>query len=256
MQFSATMSSMMRKKSYYPDITRLFFHWGRQNWIQQGIRTCAVNDRHEWNCSLPSVSYRWQSFSSTISHIIFLLSPLHNARNQKVCLLSEMCFSVAKSCLTPWTAACQTPLSSIISQSLLKFLSTESVMLSNHLILYCPLFLPPSIFPSIRVFSNKSVLLMRWPKYWSFSFSISPSNEYSGLISFRMDWLDVLAVQGTLKSPLQKHNSKASVLPMNTQDWFPLGWTGWISLQSKRLSRVFSNTTVQKHQFFGAQLSL
>ena len=98
------------------------------------------------------------------------------------------------------------------SQSLLKLMSIESVMPSNHLILCHPLLLPPSIFPSIRVFSNKSVLHIRWPKYWSFSFSIRPSNEYSGLISFRMDWFDLLAVQGTLKSLLQHHSSKASIL--------------------------------------------
>ena len=98
------------------------------------------------------------------------------------------------------------------SQSLLKLMSIESVMPSNHLILCRPLFLLPSIFPSIRVFSNESALHIRWPKYWSFSFSISPSNEYSGLISFRMDWLELLAVQGTLKSLLQHHSSKASVL--------------------------------------------
>ena len=98
------------------------------------------------------------------------------------------------------------------SQSLLKLLSIESVMPSNHLILCHPLLLLPSILPSIRVFSNESVLHIKWPKYWSFSFSISPSNEYSGLISFRMDWLDLLAVQGTLKSLLQHHSSKASVL--------------------------------------------
>ena len=91
-------------------------------------------------------------------------------------------------------------------------MSIESVMPSNHLILCCPLLLPPSIFPSIMVFSNESVLHIRWQKYWSFSFNISPSNEYSGLISFRMDWLDLFAVQGTLKSPLQHHSSKASIL--------------------------------------------
>ena len=99
-----------------------------------------------------------------------------------------------------------------ISGSLLKLMSIESVMPSNHLILCVPLLLPYSIFPSIRVFSNESVLHIRWPKYWSFSFSISPSNEYSELISFRMDWLDLLAVQGTLKSLLQHHSSKASIL--------------------------------------------
>ena len=119
---------------------------------------------------------------------------------------------------TPQIAACQASLSITNSRSLLKLMSSESVMPSNNLILCCPLLLPPSIFPSIRVFSNQSDLRIRWPKYWSFSFSISPPNEYSGLISFRMDWLDLLAVQGTL--------------------------------------RVFSNTTVQKHQFFSAQLSL
>ena len=119
---------------------------------------------------------------------------------------------------TPWTAACQASLSITNSWSLPKFVSIELVMPSNHLILCHPLLLPPSIFPSIRVFSKDSVLHIRWwPKYWSFSFSLSSSNEYSGLISFRMDWLDLLAVQGTLKSILQ--------------------------------------ITVQKHQFFGAQLS-
>ena len=116
----------------------------------------------------------------------------------------------------PWATARQTSLSITNSWSLLKLMSVKSVMPSNRLILCRPLL--PSIFPSIRVFSNESVLRIRWPKYWSFSFSISPSNEYSGLISFRMDW--------------------------------------WISLQSEGLSRVFSNTTVQKHQFFGTQLSL
>ena len=119
--------------------------------------------------------------------------------------------------VTPWTAACQASLSITNSQSLPKLMFIESVMPSNHLILCCPLLLLPSIFPSIRVFSNESALCIRWPKYWSFSFNISLSN---------------------------------------TQDWSPLGWTGWISLQFKGLSRVFFNTTVQKHQFFSAQLSL
>ena len=113
---------------------------------------------------------------------------------------------------------CSTPLSITNSRSLLKLMSVELVMPSNHLILCRPVLLLPSIIPSIRVFSNESALHIRWPKYWSFSFNMSPSNEYS--------------------------------------DWFPLGWTGWISLQSKGLSRVFSNTTVQNHQFFSAQLSL
>ena len=114
--------------------------------------------------------------------------------------------------VTPWTAACQASLSITNSWSLLKLMSIESVMPSNLLILYCPLLLPPSIFPSIRVFSNESVLPIRWPNYWSFSFSISPSNEYSGLISFRMDWLDLLAVQRTPKSLIQHHSSKESIL--------------------------------------------
>ena len=112
---------------------------------------------------------------------------------------------------TPWTAAPQASLSIINSQSLLKLISTETVMQSNHLILCCPLLLLPSIFPSIRVFANESVLHIRWPKYWSFSFSISPSSEYSGLISFRMDCLDLLSVPGTLKSLLQHHSPKASI---------------------------------------------
>ena len=114
--------------------------------------------------------------------------------------------------MTPWTASCQVSLSITNSQSLLKLMSTESVMPSNHLIFCHPLLLPPSIFPSIRVFSNESALRIRWPKHWSFSFSIFSSNEYSGLISFRMDWLDLLAVQGTLKSLLQHYSSKASIL--------------------------------------------
>ena len=112
--------------------------------------------------------------------------------------------------VTPWTAACQASLSITSSRSLLKLMSIESVMSSNHLTLCRPLLLLLSIFPSIRIFSNESVLHIRWPKYWSFSFSISPANEYSGLISFQMDWLDLLAVQGTLKSLLQHHSSKAS----------------------------------------------
>ena len=114
--------------------------------------------------------------------------------------------------VTPWTAARQVSLSITNSQRLLKLMSIESVMPSSHLILCRPLLLLPSVFPSIRVFSNESTLCMRWPKYWSFSFSISPSNEHSGLISFRMDWSDLLAVQGTLKSLLEHHSSRASIL--------------------------------------------
>ena len=133
------------------------------------------------------------------------------------CFSSVQSLSRVQFFVTPWTAAQQASLSITNSQNLLKFMSITFVMPSNHLILCHPLLLLPSIFPSNRVFSNESVLCIRWPKYWSFSFSISPSNEYSGLISFRMDWLGLLAVQGTL-----------------------------------RLSRVL-NTTVQKYQFIGAQ---
>ena len=113
---------------------------------------------------------------------------------------------------TPWTAVCQASLSITNSQNPPKPMSIKSVMPSNHLILCRPILLLPSIFPSIRVFSNESALRIKWPKYWSFSFNISPSNEYPGLISFRMDWVDLLTVQGTLKSLLQHHNSKASIL--------------------------------------------
>ena len=132
--------------------------------------------------------------------------------------VTQLCFVVVQSLscvqllVTPWTAAHQAALSFTVSWTLLKFMSIESVMPSNHLILCYPLLLPPSIFPSIRVFSSESVLRIRWPKYWNFSFSISPSSEYSGLNSFRMDWLDLLAVRGTLKSLLQHHSSKASIL--------------------------------------------
>ena len=114
--------------------------------------------------------------------------------------------------VTLWSAACQASLSITNSWSLLKLLSIKLVIPPKHLIFCCPLLLPPSMFPSIRVFSNELVLCIRWPKYWSFSFSISPSNEHSGLISFRMDWFDLLAVQGILKSLLQHRSSKASIL--------------------------------------------
>ena len=136
------------------------------------------------------------------------LTPVHHMYS----FISVQLFSDVQLFETPWTAAHQASLSITNSWSFLKLLSIKSVMPSNHLILCCPLLLLPSIFPSIRVFSNESVLHIRWPKYWSFSFNISPSDEYSGLFSFRMDWLDLLAVQGTLKSLLQHHSSKASIL--------------------------------------------
>ena len=132
----------------------------------------------------------------------------HGACTQSVQSLSRVRFFAA-----PWTTARQASLSITNSQNLLKPMSIELVMPSNHLILCCPLLLLHSIFPTIRVFSNESVPHIRWPKYWSFSFSLSPSNEHPGLISFRMNWLDLPAVQGTLKSLLQQHSSKAPILP-------------------------------------------
>ena len=142
---------------------------------------------------------------------------MHTCRERNLEFILGLQFSsVAQSCLTlcdPMDCStCQASLSITNSQSLVKLMTIESVMPSNHLILCCPLLLLPSIFPSIKVFSNESVLHIRQSKYWSFNFNISPSNEYSRLISFRMDWLDLLAVQGTLKSLLQHHSSKASIL--------------------------------------------
>ena len=140
----------------------------------------------------------------------------HSSPNFHHCKCLQFSSVQSLSCVqliaTPWTAALQASLSINNSQSLLKHMSIESVMPSNHLILCHPLLRRPSIFPSIRVFSNESVLRIKWPKYWSFSFSMSPSKEHPGLISFRMDWLDLLVVQGTLKSLLQHHSSKASIL--------------------------------------------
>ena len=138
---------------------------------------------------------------------------LHSTGNSTQCSqFRQFSRSVVSDSATPWTAVCQDSLSITNSQSLLKLTSLESVMSSSHLILCHPLLLLPSILPSIRVFSSESVLHIRWPKYWSFSFSISPTNEYSGLISFRIDWFDLLAVQGPLKSLFQHHSSKASLL--------------------------------------------
>ena len=158
---------------------------------------------------LAEVESAYKIFKSTC-YAVIKWSHLNNIVRQR--FSSVQSFSHAQLFATPWTAACQASLSITNSQSLLKLMSIESVIPSNHLILCHPLLFLPSILPSIRVFSNESVLCIRWPKYWSFSFSISPSNEYSGLISFRMDWLDLLAVQGTLKSLLQHHSAKASIL--------------------------------------------
>ena len=142
-----------------------------------------------------------------VRHFLFQLKNKMGKLSQTVSSLPQLCLFA-----TPWTAARQTSLSISNSQSLLKLTSTELLMPFNHLILCPSLLHPPSIIPSIRVVSNESVFYVRWPKYWSFSFNISPTNEYSGLISFRMDWLDLLAVQGTLKSLLQHYSSKASIL--------------------------------------------
>ena len=158
---------------------------------------------------LPSPSPHGE-FGSSLHLVVRALTQV--SRLQGSFYISVQLLSYVQLFGTPWIAAHQASLSITNSWSLLKLKSIESVMPSNHLILCCPLLLLLSIFPSIRVFSKKSVLPIRWPKYWSFSFSISPSREYSGLISFRMDWLDLLAVQGTLKSLLQHHSSKASVL--------------------------------------------
>ena len=167
------------------------------------------------------VSAVQQSESATHIHI-FLFSrfpeqsslyyPVGSHQSSILYISSVQLLSRVRLFAIPWTAACLASLYITNSRSLLKFMSIELVMPSNYLILYCPLLLLPSIFPSIRVFSNESVLCIRWPKYWSFNFSISPSSEYSGLISFRMDQFDLLAVQETLKSLLQYHSSKASIL--------------------------------------------
>ena len=147
---------------------------------------------------------------------LFYIKKKKNPETKDICVISQyrsvQLLSHVRLFVTPWTAAHQDSLSITNSQSLLKLMFIESVMPSNHLILCHPLLLLPSILPSIRVFSSESVLHIRWPKYWSFSFSISPSNEYSGLTSFRINWFDLLAVQGTLKSLLQHHSSKASIL--------------------------------------------
>ena len=144
--------------------------------------------------------------------MIYLKGVAFRLRIVSLQLSSVQSLSCVQLFATPWNAACQASLSITNSQTLPKPMSIVSVMPSNHLILCCTLLLPPSIFPSIRVFTNESALHIKWPKYWSFSFNISPSNEHPGLISFKMNWLDVLAVQGTLKSLLQHHSSKASTL--------------------------------------------
>ena len=181
-----------------------------KNWCQI-FSEYSQQARYSFQCS---VWLNWFNYHNNWTQWALLLSLFYKGRNwgldqfSSVTQLSRVWFFA-----TPWTAAHQASLSNTNSWSLLKLMSIEPVMPSNHLILCWPLYLWPSIFPSIRVFSNESALHIRWPKYRSFSFSISPSNEYSGLISFKMDWLDLLAVQGTLKSLLKHHSSKASILP-------------------------------------------
>ena len=178
------------------------------------------------------------------------------ARNFQICIFSpdiipnSVALVQSKSpvwlLVTSWIAAYQTSLSIANSKSLVKLMSVESVMPSNHLILCRPLLLLPSIFPSIRLFSNESVLCIRWTKYWRFSFSISPSNEHSGLISFRMDWLDLLAVQGILKSLLQHHSSKASVLlflpSFNSVCTQWPQWISWVLIQMIKCFQMSSRS--------------
>ena len=164
----------------------------------QANQTCGYLTSGRWNLV---------RFSQTDKELIILRAPPYNIPFSSAQSLCRVCLFV-----TPWTAARQASLSITNSWSLLKLMPIELVMPSNHLILCHPLLLLPSMFSSIRVFSKEWVLCIKWPKYWSFSFSISPSNEYSGLISFRMDWLDLPSVQGTLKSHLQHHSSKASII--------------------------------------------
>jgi len=181
-------------------------HWKSWKWFPQEEEKQRGNH---------SVGMKIVTFHNKLLGTILTLQSIWKINTERISSVQSL--SRVQLFATPWTATHQAFLSITNSWSLLKLMSIESVMPSNHLILCCSLLLLPSIFPSIRVFSSESVLHIRWPKYWSFSFSISPSNEYSGLISFRMNWLD---------------------------------------LQSKGLSRVFTNTRVQKHQFFGAQPSL
>ena len=206
----APLSMGFSRQEYWSGVTRPFSTGS--SWPRDRTRVSCVS------CVGRHVLYHWCHVGS----LKICLTAINIGRMLTMCQAS--CFAAVQWLrrvqlfATPWTAAHQASLYFTISWGLLKLMSIESVMPSNHLILCHPLLLPPSIFPSIRVFSNESAVCIRWPKYWSFSFSVSPSNEYSGLISFRL--------------------------------------TGLISLPSKGLSRVFSNTTVQKHQFFDAQPSL
>ena len=198
------------------------------------LQGAAKNCLPTWISQYPDLSVRWYSSCLGVSlgrgsdgrgfhlgnpyHVTGLgsVSPRHCSLTSQFPFSSFQSLSHVRLFSTPWTAACQASLSVTNSQSLLKLMSLDSVMSSNHLILCHPFLLLPSIFPSIRVFSNESVLHIRWPKDWSFSFSINPSNEYSGLISLGIDWFDLLAVQGILRSLFQHHSSKASILWCST----------------------------------------
>ena len=219
-RFIKTILKLVGKSFLIPCLlgTPLFKCGGTSSWESPQAR-CWIGSP-EWMCyvfkKLPPSTNKWEktpewTFTKFGILVYSLLSP--NAHNSQHSIGSVQLLRHVWLCVTPWrSAACQASLSITNSWSLLKLMSIESVMPSNHLILCRPLLLLPSILPSIRVFFNESVLCIRWPKYWSFSFSISSSNEYSGLISFRMDWFDLLAVQETLKSLLQHHSSKASIL--------------------------------------------
>ena len=223
---SGGCKSSSRKLWAFPHVTRLGFISARVVKVQPcaGAKDLYVS---KTPMSLPSRGKQgpgWDQYTGRLFQLSVMwihtyhIYVLLNIWSKYAAVSSAQLLSCVWLFVTPWTAACQASLSITNSRSPLKLMSIESVMPSNHLILCRPLFLLPAIFPSIRVFSKESILHIRWPKYWIFSFSISPSNKYSGLISFR--------------------------------------WTGWISLQSKTLSRVFSSSTVQKHQFFGNQISL
>ena len=207
-----TLKWMHQKNLFF-----LFFLFSILTFYYENFQTYMKGRKQYW--------YKVTTWQQQILQLCFVISAITNTYFSSNCKnafswsfkISLLVFShsVMSDFVTPWTAAPQTSLSFIISQSFLKFVSIELVMPSNHLILCWPLLLLPSILSSIRGFSNESVLHIRWPKYWSCSFSISPSSEYSGLISFRMDWLDLLAVRGTLKSFLQHHSSKTSILQLS-----------------------------------------
>ena len=234
------------RKLFHPRFSLHRCTWIWESWLYDKgcsaiVKTTIVLAFHQWQRKLKVPVAR---ISFLFLHWWESKYTLRYQRQKYYCLVtdSSVQFSSVQSLshvrifATPWIAACQSSLSITSSWSLHKPMSIELVMPSSHLILCHPLFLLPPILPSIRVFSNESTLCMSWPKGWSFSFNISPSNEHPGLISFRMDWLDLLAVQGTLKSLLQHHSSKASILRRSAfLDWFQIlrlvkscGSTAWL----------------------------